>query len=57
MTKRDAKIAALMRNSVTGGLQLYEIAGDKITNSSFLGTIGNEWEFAGVTTLGIGGRL
>ena len=37
-----------MRNSTTGGLQVYDIANNRITNSAFLGTVGLEWQFAGV---------
>jgi hypothetical protein len=41
----------LMRNVNTGGLQVYDIANNAITNSAFLGTVGLEWQFAGVASV------
>ena len=39
---------AIMRNATTGGLQVYDIANNQITGSAFLGTVGLDWQFAGV---------
>jgi len=38
----------IMRNKTTGGLLVYDIANNQITNAVFLGTVGLEWQFAGV---------
>jgi hypothetical protein len=37
----------LMRNTTTGGFQVYNIANNQITGSAFLGTVGLEWQVAG----------
>jgi hypothetical protein len=34
-----------------GGLELYDIANNQITNSFFLGTIGLDWRFAGIAPI------
>ena len=38
----------ILRNTTTGGLELYNIANNQITGAAFLGTVGLEWQFAGV---------
>jgi hypothetical protein len=38
----------IMRNANTGGLQVYNIANNQIVGSAFLGTVGLDWQFAGV---------
>ncbi len=38
----------LLRNSNTGGLQVYDIDPNEITGSAFLGTVGLDWQFSGV---------
>jgi hypothetical protein len=38
----------LLRNSNTGGLEVYDIANNQITNAVFIGTIGTDWQFSGV---------
>jgi hypothetical protein len=38
----------ILRNVNTGGLELYNIAHNQITGSAFLGTVGLDWQFAGV---------
>src|SRR2546430_1609800 len=38
----------IMRNTTTGGLQVYNIANNQIVGSAFLGTVGLDWQFAGV---------
>jgi len=41
----------LLRNTSTGGLQVYNIANNQITGSAFLGTVGLDWQFAGVAPI------
>ena len=38
----------LLRDANTGGLEVYDIAGNQITNAAFIGTIGLNWQFSGV---------
>jgi hypothetical protein len=38
----------LLRNSKTGGLEVYDIANNQITNAAFIGTVGLDWQFSGV---------
>jgi hypothetical protein len=38
----------LLRNKNTGGLELYDISNNQITGAFFLGTIGLDWQFAGI---------
>jgi hypothetical protein len=38
----------LLRNSNTGGLEVYDIANNAITGAAFIGTIGLDWQFSGV---------
>ena len=38
----------LLRNSNTGGLEVYDIANNQITGAAFIGTIGLDWQFSGV---------
>src|SRR5256886_4602843 len=38
----------LLRNVSTGGLEVYDISNNQITGAAFLGTIGLDWQFAGV---------
>ena len=35
----------LLRNINNGGLEVYDIAGNAITNAAFIGTIGLDWQF------------
>jgi len=37
-----------LRNSATGGLELYDINNNQLTGAAFLGTVGLDWQFAGV---------
>ena len=37
-----------MRNSTTGGLEVYDISDNQLTNAAFIGTVGLEWQFAGI---------
>ena len=34
--------------SKTGGLEVYDIANNQLTGASFLGTVGLDWQFAGI---------
>jgi len=38
----------LLRNVNTGGLEVYDIANNQITGAAFMGTVGLDWQFAGV---------
>jgi hypothetical protein len=38
----------LLRNSNTGGLEVYDIANNQITGAAFMGTVGLDWQFSGV---------
>jgi hypothetical protein len=38
----------LLRNSTTGGLEVYDINNDQITGAAFIGTVGLDWQFAGI---------
>src|SRR6516165_2833361 len=38
----------LLRNSNTGGLEVYDISNNQITGAAFIGTIGLDWQFSGV---------
>jgi hypothetical protein len=41
----------LLRNVNTGGLEVYDIANNQLTGAAFLGTIGLDWQFAGVAPI------
>ena len=41
----------LLRNSNTGGLEVYDINNKQITNAAFLGTVGLDWQFAGIAPI------
>jgi hypothetical protein len=38
----------ILRNSNSGGLQVYDIDGNQITGSAFMGTVGLDWQIIGV---------
>jgi hypothetical protein len=38
----------LLRNSNTGGLEVYDINNNQITGAAFLGAVGLDWQFAGI---------
>ena len=40
--------AMLLRDSNTGGLEVYDISNNQITNAAFIGTVGLDWQFSGV---------
>src|SRR5690348_12383869 len=43
-----------MRNVRSGALELYDISNNQITAAFSLGTIGTNWEFAGIGAIGSG---
>jgi len=38
----------LLRNSKTGGLELYDINNNQLTGVAFIGTVGLDWQFASI---------
>jgi hypothetical protein len=38
----------MLRNSNTGGLQVYNISNNQITDSAFIGMVGPDWRFSGI---------
>jgi hypothetical protein len=46
----------LLRNGMTGGLEVYDINNNQLTGAAFLGPIGLEWQFAGVAPVSGAGR-
>ena len=40
-----------MRNANTGGLEVYDINNNQLTNAAFIGTVGLEWQFAGIAPI------
>src|SRR2546423_7166116 len=38
----------LLRNSNTGGLEVYDISNNQLTGAAFVGTVGLDWQFAGI---------
>jgi hypothetical protein len=38
----------IMRNTKTGGMEVYDIANNQITAAAFIGTVGLDWQFAGI---------
>jgi hypothetical protein len=38
----------LLRNTSTGGLEVLNINNHEVTGSAFIGTVGTDWQFAGV---------
>ena len=37
----------MMRNTKTGGFEVYDIANNQITGAAFIGTVGLDWQVAG----------
>jgi hypothetical protein len=44
----DGQADLMLRNSTTGGLEVYNIANNQIVNASFMGTVGLNWQFSGI---------
>ena len=40
-----------MRNANTGGLEVYDIANNQLTGAAFIGTVGLDWQFAGIAPI------
>jgi hypothetical protein len=38
----------ILRNSNTGGVEVYDISNNQITGSAFMGAVGLNWQFSGV---------
>jgi hypothetical protein len=38
----------LLRNANTGGLEVYDINNNQLTGAAFIGTVGLDWQFAGI---------
>jgi hypothetical protein len=38
----------ILRNTTTGGLEVYDISNNQITNAVFMGTVGLNWQIVGV---------
>jgi hypothetical protein len=38
----------ILRDSNSGGLEVYDINNNAITNAAFIGTVGLDWQFSGV---------
>jgi hypothetical protein len=47
----------LLRNNKTGGLVLYDINNNQLTGAAFIGTVGLDWQFAGVASVHGGRRV
>ena len=41
----------LLRNGNTGGFEVYNINNNQLTGAAFLGTVGLDWQFAGVAPI------
>jgi hypothetical protein len=41
----------LLRNSNTGGLEVYDTANNQISGAAFIGTVGLDWQFAGIAPI------
>jgi hypothetical protein len=41
----------LLRNVKTGGLEVYDINNHQITGAAFIGTVGLDWQFAGIAPI------
>jgi hypothetical protein len=46
----------LLRNVNTGGLEVYDINNNQLTGAAFLGTVGLDWQFAGVAPVRAAGE-
>ena len=41
----------LLRSNTTGGLIVYDISNNQLTGDAFIGTIGLEWQYAGIASV------
>jgi hypothetical protein len=51
----DHSVSAILRNVNTGGVEVYDISNNQITGAAFLGTVGLDWQFAGVAPVSAAG--
>jgi hypothetical protein len=40
-----------LRNNKTGGLEVYDISNNQLTGAAFIGTVGLDWQFAGIAPI------
>jgi hypothetical protein len=45
------RLALLLHNTTTGGLEVYDINNNQLTGAAFLGTVGLDWQFAGIAPI------
>jgi len=38
----------MLRDANTGGLEVYDIANNQLTGAASIGTVGLDWQFAGI---------
>jgi hypothetical protein len=50
-SSRPGETDMILRNTTTGGLEVYDISNNQITGAAFLGTVGTDWQFAGVAAI------
>ena len=48
MGASSASSDLLLRNSKTGGLEVYDINNNQLTGAASIGTVGLDWQFAGI---------
>src|SRR5262249_30729694 len=41
----------ILRNVFTGGLEVYDISNNQLTGAAFIGTVGLDWQFAGIAPI------
>ena len=47
----------ILRNVNNGGVEVYDLSNNQITNAAFMGTVGLNWQFSGVGNFsGVGGE-
>jgi hypothetical protein len=46
----------IMRNTSTGGFEVYDIANNQITGAAFIGTVGLDWQVAGFAPVSGAGK-
>jgi hypothetical protein len=49
--RQSGETDLLLRNVNTGGLEVYDIANNRLTGAAFLGTIGLDWQYAGIAPI------
>ncbi|TMJ89046.1 MAG: hypothetical protein E6G76_09125 [Alphaproteobacteria bacterium] len=41
----------ILRNVGTGGVEVYDISNNQLTGAAFIGTVGLDWQFAGIAPI------